>query len=88
LVLLYQSRAAIYVISGQARGEWVCLAPDDLEVLTLYRFRTADIAGIRVGNLAGGEALATTALRETTRHTEQELVALAKSPDGFCLTLR
>jgi hypothetical protein len=39
-------------------------------------------------NLAGGKTLATTALRETTLHTEQELVALAKSPDGFCLTLR
>jgi hypothetical protein len=88
LVLLFEARAAVYVISGQARDERVCLAPDDLEVLTLYRFRTEDIAGIRVGNFAGGEALATTALREMTRHTEQDLLALAKSPDRFCLSLR
>jgi hypothetical protein len=88
LVLLYESRAAVYVISGQARGGRVCLAPDDLEVVTLYRYGTADFARYQVGNLAGGKTLATTALRETTLHGEQELMALAKDPAGFCLSLK
>jgi hypothetical protein len=89
LVLLFEARAAVYVISGQARDERVCLAPDDLEVVTLYRYHTADFARYQVSsNLAGGKTLATTALRETTLHGEQDLVSLAKSPDGFCLTLR
>jgi hypothetical protein len=87
LLFLYGAQGVVYVIRGAFQGDQLCLTPDSIENITLYRFPNAAAAQGFL-RLASGGVDGPQSIGVTTKQSARDLTGTAQSPTTNCLILK